>query len=383
MIKLEARIKLFDSNDGTVNNAQFNNNNNISWNIFTATSSFGQIVGKEVKQTKPFLLGNSPLVGGEDYEIPKTSDMYVLADRVNYFIGSLVSGKDGTFPNGASYSITINGADFNAITIIFDKDDEVWPTEITINGKSYTNDDPTFTVNGLGGVDSLDVTITQLNKPNKGLIVTGVYVDITIVVDEKNLDSFTYSLYDRENNDEPSYGVVSNSGTLSFVDSTGEILDYITNRMLTEDMAINVYVLNTLSGKEELFVRAASKTWTYDNDNFNVSVELKDPIERLQNVDIAIPYADFISLTDLLAAINAKLDTAKEKVVFDEAMYDLLRENATDPDSVVGLSNIYYDNGSLWNLLDNLCAVFYAKCYTRVTKTLPIEYYVELIVKEQ
>ena len=101
MIKLEARIKLFDSNDGTVNNAQFNNNNNISWNIYAANGPFGQIVGKEVKQTKPFLLANTPLVGGEDHEIPKTSDMYVLADRVNYFIGSLVSGADGTFPNGA------------------------------------------------------------------------------------------------------------------------------------------------------------------------------------------------------------------------------------------------------------------------------------------
>ena len=78
------------------------NNNNISYNS-TANSSLGQIVGKEVKQTRPFLLDNTPLVGGEDYEIPKNSDMYVLADRVNYFIGSLVSGADGTFPNGASY----------------------------------------------------------------------------------------------------------------------------------------------------------------------------------------------------------------------------------------------------------------------------------------
>lgn len=284
MIKLEARIKLFDSNDGTVNSAQFDNNNNISYNS-TANSSLKQIVGKEVKQTKPFLLGNSPLVGGEDYEIPKSSDMYVLADSVNYFIGSLVSGADGTFPGDASYSITINGKDFNAITIVFDKDDEVWPTEIVINGESYTNDDPIFTVSGLGGVDSLDITITQLNKPNKGLIVTGVYVDITIVVDEKNLDSFTYSLYDRENNGEPSYGVVSNSGTLSFVDSTGEILDYANMRLLKDLTGVEIRVSNSITKESQVFIKAFTQEWEYDNDSRVVTLTIADGLSAiLQNI---------------------------------------------------------------------------------------------------
>lgn len=286
MIKLEARIKLFDSNDGTVNKAQFNNNNNISWNIFTATSSFGQIVGKEVKQTKPFLLGNSPLVGDEGYEIPKNSDMYVLADSVNYFIGSLVSGEDGTFPDGASYSITINGADFNVITIVFDKDDEVWPTEITINGESYMNDDAIFTVGGFGGtVDKLDVTISKLNKPNKGLVVTGIYVDITIMVDEKNLDSFTYSLYDREYNDEPSYGVVSNSGTLSFVDSTGEILDYANMRLLKDLTGVEICISNSITKESQVFIKAFTQEWEYDNDSRVVTLTIADGLSAvLQNI---------------------------------------------------------------------------------------------------
>ena len=280
MIKLEARIKLFDSDD-----AQFNNNNNISYNS-TANSSLGQIIGKEVKQTRPFLLGNSPLVGGEDNEIPKNSDMYVLADRVNYFIGSLVSGADGTFPNGASYSITINGADFNAITIVFDKDDEVWPTEVVINGESYMNDDPTFTVGGFGGtVDRLNVTISKLNKPNKGLIVTGVYADVTIVVNEKNLDSFTYSLYDRENNDEPSYGVVSNSGTLSFVDSTGEILDYANMRLLKDLTGVEICISNSITKESQVFIKAFTQEWEYDNDSRVVTLTIADGLSAiLQNI---------------------------------------------------------------------------------------------------
>ena len=359
MIKLEARIKLFDSNDGTVNNAQFNNNNNISYNS-TANSSLGQIVGKEVKQTKPFLLGNTPLVGGEDYEIPKNSDMYVLADRVNYFIGSLVSGTDGTFPNGASYSITINGADFNAITIVFDKDDEVWPTEITVNSESYTNDDPTFTVGGLGGtVDRLEVTISKLNKPNKGLIVTGIYVDITIMVDEKNLDSFTYSLYDRASNAEPSYGMVSNSGTLSFVDSTGEVLDYITNRAVTKDLSVNISVMNTLQKKTELFISAKTSSWEYDNNNFVVTVTLNDGLEDLQNITYTgFPYDEtFIMASSIYNDIISFIPSSFGFPALEEL-----------PDNVQSrlfssLANPYMQACSVWDALDGLCKTLGIRIY--------------------
>lgn len=361
MIKLEARIKLFDSNDGTVNNAQFNNNNNISWNVFAANSSFGQIVGKEVKQTRPFLLDNTPLVGGEDYEIPKNSDMYVLADRVNYFIGSLVSGADGTFPNGASYTITINGADFNAITIVFDKDDEVWPTEVVINGESYTNDDPTFTVGGLGGVDSLDVTITQLNKPNKGLVVTGVYVDITIVVDEKILNSFTYSLYDREYNDEPSYGVVSNSGVLSFVDSTGEILDYIQMKIILKDTQVEIYAINTITQKKELFVKGIVGEVSYDNDNFVVEVTIRDIIEKLQTTNFNLPFAESIGIETIITQINDVMPS-NITVKFDA-------ETASNIQDMIdgGIKNVYFDTGSVWDFLQNLCTTFNLICYSEST----------------
>lgn len=354
MIKVEARIKLFDSNDGTVNSAQFNNNNNISYNS-TANSSLGQIIGKEVKQTKPFLLGNSPLVGGEVYEIPKNSDMYVLADRVNYFIGSLVSGADGTFPNGASYSITINGADFNAITIVFDKDDEVWPTEVVINGESYANDDATFTVGGLGGtVDKLDLTISKLNKPNKGLIVTGIYADITIVVDEKNLDSFTYSLYDRGNNGEPSYGVVSNSGTLSFVDSTGEILDYANMRLLKDLTGVEVRVSNSITKESHVFIKAFTQEWEYDNDSRVVTLTIADGLSAvLQN----IPFYNELFQAEKSSGDKAFVEIYNDiydKVpsYFSMPSYDELNADVKSLIENISADSYKLEEANLWSAID-------------------------------
>lgn len=359
MIKLEARIKLFDSNDGTINNAQLDNNNNISWPIYTATSSFGTIVGHEVKQTKPFLLANSSLIGGVDHEIPKNSDMYVLADRVGYFIGTLISGEDGTLP-GDGYNITINGADFNAITIVFDKEDEVWPTEVVINGESYMNDDATFTVGGFGGtVDQLEVTISKLNKPNKGLIVTGIYVDVTIVVDEKNLDSFTYSIYDRDSNDEPSYGIVSNSGTLSFIDGTGEVLDLLQINAIKGESTVTIDVINTLTNKKELFVKCVTDKWQYDNDNFVVTVTLKDIIERLQQINFILPFTTSISIDNIVERINTVMPN-NMTLVFDES-------TKGEIDSMLNsnLNNVYYDAGSVWDVIQNLCTTFNLKCYSR------------------
>lgn len=356
MIKIEARIKLFDSNDGTVSDAIISNPNNISADEFNGQT----IINREVKQTQPFLLGNSPLVGGEDYEIPKNSDMYVLADSVNYFIGSLISGDDGTFPNDASYAITINGANFNAITIVFDKDDEVWPTEVVINGGSYTNDDAIFTVSGLGGtVDELEVTISKLNKPNKGLIVTGIYVDITIIVDEKNLDSFTYSLYDREHNDEPSYGVVSNSGTLSFVDSTGEVLDLIQTKSMRFNSPIEIYITNTISGKRELFVKGITGELSYDNDNFVVDLTIKDVIEKLQTINFNIPFTLEIDIDDIIAQVNNVVPdnlTVKFDAKTRENIINMLYDK---------INNVYYDTGSVWDFLQNICAAFNLICYSK------------------
>lgn len=364
MIKLEARIKLFDSNDGTINNAQLDNNNNISWPTYTATSSFGTIVGHEVKQTKPFLLANSPLIGGVDYEIPKNSDMYVLADRVGYFIGTLISGEDGTLP-GDGYSITINGADFNAITIVFDKDEEVWPTEVVINGKSYVNDDPIFTVSGLGGtVDELKVTISKLNKPNKGLIVTGIYVAITIIVDEKNLDSFTYSLYDRENNDEPSYGVVSNSGTLSFVDSTREVLDYITNRMLTKELTVSVNVINTTSknNKTELFISAKASQWEYDNDNFVVTCQLDDQLQDLQDYSFpGIPYNRESIQADVLYDEIVSYAPAYLNIPTFSQLSAEVKNKLLEYDVDYG----YAESSSVWDALDGFCKTFGLRLYKK------------------
>lgn len=359
MIKLEARIKLFDSDDGVINNAQIDHNNNISWPIYTANSSFGKIVGREEKQSRPFLLGKTPLIGGVDAEIPKTPEMYLFKDKVTYFIGNLVSQADGTFPNGDKYTITIYGETINAITLIFDKDGEVWPTEVVANHITYANDDATLTIGNLGGVSTLLIEISELNKPNEGLILTGVYIDVTILVDETNLDSFTYSIYDRDSNDEPSYGIISNSGTLSFVDSTGEILDYITNRMITKDLSVNISVINTTQKKTELFISAKTSSWEYDNNNFVVTVTLNDELEDLQNITYpGFPYDEMLIMAsniynDIMSFVPPSFGFPAFQELPDNVQSRLLS----------GLVSPYMESCSVWDALDGLCKTLGIRIY--------------------
>lgn len=359
MIKLEARIKLFDSDDGVINNAQIDHNNNISWPIYTANSSFGKIVGREEKQSRPFLLGKTPLIGGVDAEIPKTAEMYLFKDKVTYFIGNLVSQADGTFTNGDKYTITIHGEAINGITLVFDKDGEVWPTEVVANRITYANDDATLTIGNLGGVSTLTIEISKLNKPNVGLILTGIYIDVTILVDETNLDSFTYSIYDRDSNDEPSYGIISNSGTLSFIDGTGEVLDYAKQNILTENLIVEISVLNTLAQKRELFVKTHTGTWSYDNYNMVASVSLQDELLELQQYSFnGFPF-DGMQTTgkDIYEAILAQ---SPDNIMLPK--YESLDDN-TKLRLLYPISYAYMDSCSIWTALDELAKTFGLRIY--------------------
>lgn len=344
MIKLEARIKLFDSDDGIVNRVSINNGNNIS--------STQNLANKEVLQGRPFLLGNSPLLGGEDTEIPNYKDAYYFTENAGYFIGSVASNERGVLQS--PYTITITGSQINAITIVFDKSDNVFPTEININGQTYANDDTTFTVGNLGGVSTVTATINNLNKSNSYLVVLGVYVTITIVVNEKNLESFTYSLYDRENNDGPSYGVVSNSGTLSFIDGTGEILDYANMRLLKDLAGVEVYIVNSITNESQSFIKAFSQEWEYDNDSKEVTVTIEDGLSAiLQN----IPFYNELFQAEKSAGGNAFVEIYNniyEKVpsYFSMPAYEDLNEDVKTLIDSISADSYKQEEENLWAALD-------------------------------
>lgn len=344
MIKLEARIKLFDSDDGIVNNVSINDGNNIS--------STNNLANKEVSQGRPFLLARSPLLGGENSEIPNYEDAYYLTDNAGYFIGSIISDENGLLDS--PYTITIKGNKINATTIVFDKENDVYPTEINVNGKTYANDDAVFTIGNLGGVSTITAVVNNLNKANTSLVILGVYVTITIIVDDKNLDSFTYSLYDRENNDEPSYGVVSNSGTLSFVDSTGEILGYANMRLLKDLTGVEICVSNSITKESHVFIKAFTQEWEYDNDSRVVTLTIEDGLSAvLQNIPFYNELFQAPKSTGDIAFVEIYNDIYdKVPSYFSMPSYDELNADVKSLIENISADSYKPEEENLWSAID-------------------------------
>lgn len=151
--------------------------------------------------------------------------------------------------------------------------------------ETYAVDDALFTLSK-PTANGYIVEIDDWNTPNSLLVLTGIYVDITIDIDRRNLVGIDETIYDRSDLKLPSYGVKSNMGNLSFNDLDGEIKDYAEQLLLGSDLNVNIYINNTLNKKSELVGVFKTDTWDYDNYNRNVEVSLKDDLLEWQEINM-------------------------------------------------------------------------------------------------
>ena len=266
MITLTAKINLISGDSGTLSDVSSNLlGNNIS-------SDIGAIKGVKSQGSNPFILGASKLGDGS-----------TLSGGVDYFIGGVQSNKNNRFVQ--PYEITISGTDITSFTIEFDKVNNRHPNTIVIDNVEYADDDAVFTVN-VPSADTHTIIIDNWNSPNYPLVIMGIYVEISIDIDYRNLISLNRSITYRGDNKLPSYGIISNTGNLEFNDLTGEIKDYAEQMLLTRDLKVVINLNNTLTKIQEQVGVFETRDWTYDNDNRSVSVSLKDDLEEWQDIQV-------------------------------------------------------------------------------------------------
>jgi hypothetical protein len=198
-------------------------------------------------------------------------------------MGDQLSNEYGYFAN--SYTFTISGSAINSFTIAFDDKNGGFPTKIVVDDIDYYNDDAFFTVS-VAQADTHTVTINNWNKPNEPIIVSGIYIGIDILIDRRNLISVASSIFDRGDYKLPNYGIISNTGELSFNDIDGEIKDYAEQQLLNKDLKVVITLNDTLSGKSETIAIMETQDWDYDNDNMSVSVSLQDDLVEWQDIQV-------------------------------------------------------------------------------------------------
>lgn len=267
MITLTARIELISGNNDTLSvEPKDLSHNNIS-------SEIEAIRGSKSQGSNPFILGVSKLGDGSTF-----------SGNVDYFIGNTQSSESGVFTT--PYTLTISGTDITSLTIEFDKVNNRHPNTIKIYNVEYADDDAIFTIGNLPSANSHTVTIDNWNSPKYPLVIMGIYVEISIDINYRNLISLNRSIAYRGDNKFPSYGIISNTGNLEFNDLNGEIKDYAEQMLLTSDLKVEITLNNTLANKHEQVGIFETRDWNYDNDNRSVSVSLKDDLEEWQDIQV-------------------------------------------------------------------------------------------------
>lgn len=348
MITLTAKINLISDNHGTLTSVSSNvSKNNVS-------SELGAILGVKSKGSKPFILGLS-----------KLNSLDTFQDNLDYFIGSEFSNENGEFET--PYVFNISGNQISSLTIEFDTLNNRHPNKINIDGIEYTDNDSIFTIT-LESANNHTITIDNWNTPNYPIVVLGIYVNITIDIDYRNLISLNRNITYRSDNKLPSYGIISNAGNLEFNDISGEIKDYAEQLILTTDLKVEIYLNNTLANVQERIGVFETRDWDYDNDNRSVSVSLKDDLEEWQDIQVeGINYdprkpfevIENGSMDNLYKWLQAQDENGNYRTPLK---YQMLSFNELDVKTQEILENtkINYpllENGTLWQQWEKLCQV--------------------------
>lgn len=352
MITLTAKIELLKSGLESGQNGVLENGAiNLSGN--NASAEIGAVVGVKRNVKRPFVFGKSVLGGGDKYY-----------GELDYYMGRLLCDNDGNFfdydEDGnkvlKSYEIEVRGQSISAITLAFDDLNGTFPKSIDVDGRTIVDDDPTWTI-AIDSADTHTIIISNWNTPNSMLILSGIYIDVVINIDRRNLQRLERTITDRSSYDLPSYGIISNTGNIDFIDFDGEVRDYAEQQILKSGLTVEISLNNTLYGNSEHIGTFYTNKWTYDNNNRVVSVSLKDDLEWWQEINVEKVEFDLeTQRTKTMQDLYEYLwDLTPKK--YNMLSFDELDDNTKQVLTETVIKYPYLESGSLWSQWQKLCEV--------------------------
>ena len=207
---------------------------------------------------------------------------------------------------------------------------------------------PKQVVSGATPLSELILYIPDWSEPNKPLVISRIYCgDLSINIDRYNILSFNSETIDRKTMGKPSYGVISNSGTITVADTTREILDYHKNGLLKTGLPCKIFLNNTLTEKSEQIDEKHTKAWAYNELSAMVKISVGDDLMEWQDIQVASTVLQ--PEQNMLWVYNYLKEITPSRWQFEE-----LDSNTTDYLSKIKLPYPYFDGGSLWSAWDKL-----------------------------
>ena len=334
MIGIKGEIIVIDPADGELNDGS-NGDNKVN----IATDIFG--LGSNTKNfsDNSFRLGRSKLSDGETYQ-----------SKLDYFEGRTLSNDDGDFEN--PYIIKLCGENITHFTMVFNTEDNSFPTEIYVNGVIYTDDDPIYTIGGLDSLTEIRIEISKWNKPNSKFIISKVYLGIKIDINYRNLVTINCEQRMIMDNSEVGFGIAVNTGRMQLNDLDGEIADYANAGLLLDggDCVLTLY--DSATETETPLGAYVAQDWDYDAGTRSFNVMLENDLLNWQDIMIEKKGWDLNAKISLYEVFNyLKLVTPKTYEFVDLPKGRIIETRLKN----IELDSFALESGTLWNKWQEFC----------------------------
>ena len=205
-----------------------------------------------------------------------------------------------------------------------------------------------------------------------GFSLFGESINYEYVVDRSNLLDLNSEIRDRADADQPSFGIFSNGGSLSFKDKNGRFESYANFGILQGGESIKLFLTNTVTKKKEQIGSYFANDWDYDNNNRSITVSFDDGLEGLQEIFVSGIEYDFLRANNLQGeslswVYNTLYALTPDKYGF--LPYEQL-DYKTQQKLKVDIRYPFLEGGSLWEQWDKLCKAALLHIYQKNGTTI-------------
>jgi hypothetical protein len=203
-----------------------------------------------------------------------------------------------------------------------------------------------------------------LGSSRLGYANFGEIVDRVELIDKRVMLSLDCETRDRSDIEKPSFGVISNGGSLSFNDGYSRFLNLINSGFLSGGEEIKIFLENTITKQRRQVGVYYAEDWDFDNDSKSISVKIRDDLEEWQEIDCPALNYDIENGSDssmkdiydfLFRNTPSKYNMLPFKQLDDETRQFISK-------STIGIPLIYSSN--LWNQWQKFCD----SCCTQIYK---------------
>lgn len=359
MIVLTAKIHLVDDKAIESASVRGGGESNISG---------GRGLTSNATPRRPFIFGAS-----------KFGEGYTFSDKLDYYVGGVACNENGEFVtesgDKATYEIRIVKGEASSITVNFDTADNQFPRVLsvafydsisnTISSETFHNDDPSFTIMNISeDVYRISIEFGTWNKPFFPAKIESVFVRSFIEVGRTNILSMNAKNADRDSASLPSYGLVSNSSSIEFRDTDGEVADYAEMGTLTKGLKVEMFIENTLNKRRKDVYIAPQRVatgftndWEYDFDSRVVRVGVSDGLEEWQNITVPSQNFDLRKgdISQKMSWFYTQFQAVSEKSKVKARELEDLDEKTQTALKAIVVGNPLVEECSLWTAFAKLC----------------------------